>query len=113
MKYDAKGNWAVALTIEANHSELCCAQVLWCVREIYKAVSFNGNACGVAPHIGGERFHTVDVWADAGCNLALLFQIVAEMCNRGCAVYAIGATREETDALTGLGCALDFVDVLS
>lgn len=111
MKYTAKENWAVDFEIVSDDSNLTCAQIIWCVRELYKAVTANGNAGGVEPHIGDEHFHTIDVWADTNCDWGLLFQLVGDMCSEGCRVEVTDPDRAKTDRLTNLRWELHRVNM--
>lgn len=102
MKYSAKRRWAIDIDIVADHSGLCCAQVIWCVRELYKAISANGNDCGIAPHIGDEHFHTIEFWCGAGADLPTLFQLVSEMSREGCYIETFSGDRKKDERLANL-----------
>lgn len=111
MKYEAKKHWAVDFEIVSDNSNLCCAQIEWCVRRLYEAVTANGNAGGVSPLIGDHFFHTIKVWADNNCDWSLLFQLVGDMCAEGCRVEAYDPDIKKNDALTNLSYELSRVNM--
>ena len=111
MKYEAKKHWAVELLIVSDESNLCCEQVIWCVRKLYKAVTANGNAGGVSPEIGDHFFHTIWLWADNNCDWGLLFQLVGDMCAEGCHVEVHDPDIKKADALGNLRYELSRVNM--
>lgn len=86
MKYSAKERWAIDLEIVADRSGLCCQDVIDYTRKIYKAVSANGNACGVDPGIGDEFYHDIYVWGDNGGDITKLIELCSEMAAAGCVI---------------------------
>lgn len=86
MKYSAKKRWAIDLQIICDRSGLCCQDVIDYTRKIYKAISANGNACGVSPYIGDEFYHEVNVWGDNNGDNNTLITLCAEMAAAGCVV---------------------------
>lgn len=111
MKYEAKEHWAIDLLIVSDESNLCCAQIEWCTRELYKAVTANGNAGGVSPEIGDHFFHTIWLWADKNCDWGLLIQLISEMCREGCYVEVSDPDRAKSDRLGNLGWELSRVNM--
>lgn len=111
MKYEAKKHWAVDFEIVSDNSNLCCAQIEWCVRRLYEAVTANGNAGGVSPEIGDQFFHTINVWADNNCDVGLLIQLISEMCREGCYVEVSDPDRAKFDRLGNLGWELRHVNM--
>lgn len=80
MKYRAKLRWAIDFDVVHEDSDLCAGERIDFVKRLYKALSANGNACGV--HYNDE--YNIELWGDnGGDNQALIF-ICAEMLAHGC-----------------------------
>ncbi len=81
MKYDARKHWTLDVEIVADHSELCCEQVIYCARELGKACYRHG---GLETEIGDNFYHWLHIWATADADIAAIVQIISVMCFNGC-----------------------------
>lgn len=104
-------------------SELWSAQVEFCVKCLCEAVEagsddtfggdvnyiYEGNHGRICYTTDEDKFHFIGVEAHAGADLALIVQIIGDMCSRGCTVSVSSRDNEKRDLLENFGYVLDNV----
>lgn len=106
MKYESRPRWTVDLEVISDRSNLCAAQIEYCVGELCKAIGAPAKVTPlILPTVEGDEdceadgthggliyitnqhhFHKIELWADEQSDLKAIMQIVADMCTEGCDV---------------------------